>query len=181
MSYISPELAASRVVSLPQLLSSRECRQARQQAWLARHHSTLLVLTLVVPGAVKDSPLTRHIFNLGWQALQQMYDQQAWMCLQAEALALPTGCEGYLALQVDAHVVKEAAVQLEIQQPIGRLWDIDVLTPQGHILSRRDIGQPERRCLLCAQPAKLCARQRSHGTEQLLDEMERRLNVALLS
>ncbi|VXC89775.1 apo-citrate lyase phosphoribosyl-dephospho-CoA transferase [Enterobacterales bacterium 8AC] len=181
MSSIAPELATSRAVSLPELLSSRECRQARQQAWLARHHSTLLVFTLVAPGAVKDSPLTRRIFNLGWQALRQLSHQQGWLCLQAEALALPTGCEGYLALQADAQTVKEAAVQLEVQQPIGRLWDIDVLAPQGHILSRRDIGQPERRCLLCAQPAKLCARQRSHSTEQLLDEMERRLNAALLS
>lgn len=181
MPHLAPALAASRAVSLPQLLSSRECRQARQRAWLARHPTTLLVLTLVVPGAVKDSPMTRQVFNLGWQALQQMYRQQGWSCLQSEALALPTGCEGYLALQADARTVKDAAIQLERQQPIGRLWDIDVLTPQGQILSRRDIGLPERSCLLCAQPAKICARQRSHSTEQLLNEMERMLNAALPS
>ncbi|MFC0227998.1 citrate lyase holo-[acyl-carrier protein] synthase [Serratia aquatilis] len=181
MQHIDPELAASRAVSLPELLSSRECRQARQQAWLARHPTTLLVLTLVVPGAVKDSPLTRQIFNLGWHALQQMHRQQGWHCLQAETIALPTGCEGFLSLQAEAHQVKDAAIQLEIGQPLGRLWDIDVLTPQGHILSRHEIGLPERRCLLCAQPAKLCARQRSHSTEQLLGEMERMLNAALSS
>ncbi len=181
MQHIAPELAASRAVSLPELLSSRECRQARQQAWLARHHATLLVLTLVAPGAVKDSPMTRRVFNLGWQALQQMCRRQGWSCLQGEALALPTGCEGYLALQADAHAVKDAAIQLELQQPIGRLWDIDVLTPQGQILSRRELGLPERRCLLCAQPAKVCARRRSHSTEQLLNEMERMLNDALSS
>ena len=73
MASVLPELAANRAVSLPELLTSRECRQARQQAWLAQHQSTLLVLTLVVPGAVKDSALTRNIFNLGWQALQQMW------------------------------------------------------------------------------------------------------------
>lgn len=181
MSLIAPELAASRAVSLPELLSSRECRQARQQAWLARHSTTLLVLTLVVPGAVKDSPMTRQIFNLGWQALQQMCRQQGWPCLQSEALALPTGCEGYLALQADARRVKDAAIQLELQQPIGRLWDIDVLTPQGQILSRRELGLPERSCLLCGQPAKVCARQRSHSTEQLLNVMARMLNDALPS
>lgn len=178
MSLIAPELAASRAVSLPELLSSRECRQARQQAWLARHQTTLLVLTLVVPGAVKDSPLTRQIFNLGWQSLQRLYQQRGWSCLQENTLALPTGCEGYLALQAEADTVKDFAIQLELQHPIGRLWDIDVLTSHGHILSRREIGLPERRCLLCAQSAKLCARQRSHSAEQLIHEMERMLTNA---
>ncbi|WON78407.1 citrate lyase holo-[acyl-carrier protein] synthase [Serratia sp. UGAL515B_01] len=181
MQHIAPELAACRAVSLPELLSSRECRQTRQQAWLARHTTTLLVLTLVVPGAVKDSQLTRQVFNLGWQALRHMYRQQGWLCLQEEVLALPTGGEGYMSLQAEARRVKELAIELEIRKPIGRLWDIDVLTPQGHILSRREIGLPERGCLLCNQPAKLCARQRSHSTEQLLDEMERMLNAALSS
>lgn len=181
MAYIPPELAASRAVSLPELLSSRECRQARQQAWLARHpNATLVVLTLVVPGAVKDSPMTRRIFNLGRQALQQMYREQGWLCWQQKTFALPTGCEGYLALQADARTVKEASIQLEIQQPVGRLWDIDVLTPQGQILSRRELGLPERNCLLCDRPAKVCARLGSHSTEQLLSEMERMLDHAAI-
>ncbi|PVZ80273.1 citrate lyase holo-[acyl-carrier protein] synthase [Serratia sp. S1B] len=179
MSHIAPELATSHAIDLPELLSSRECRQARQQAWLARHNSTLLVLTLVVPGAVKDSPMTRQVFNLGWQALQQRYQQQGWRCLQEETRALSTGCEGYLALQADAYAVKKVTIELEQQHPIGRLWDIDVLTPPGQILSRADLGLPERYCLLCEKPAKICARQRRHSTEQLLTEMQRRLNVAL--
>ncbi|KFB89717.1 2-(5'-triphosphoribosyl)-3'-dephospho CoA synthase [Serratia grimesii] len=179
MPCVLPELAANRAVSLPELLTSRECRQARQLAWLSQHQSTLLVLTLVVPGAIKDSGLTRNIFNLGWQALQQMGGEQGWQCLQSETLALSTGCEGFMALQADAQRVKDCAIQLEVQQPIGRLWDIDVLDAQGRILSRRDLGLSERRCLLCNQPAKLCARQRQHSSEELLQEMERMLNDAL--
>lgn len=179
MLHIAPELATSHAIELPELLSSRECRQARQQAWLARHQSTLLVLTLVVPGAVKDSPMTRQVFNLGWQALQHRFQQLGWRSLQQQTWALSTGCEGYLALQANAYAVKKATIELEQQQSVGRLWDIDVLTPQGQILSRSDLGLPERPCLLCDQPAKICARQRIHSTEQLLNEMQRRLNVAL--
>lgn len=70
-------------------------------------------------------------------------------------------------------------MQLEVSRPIGRLWDIDVLDAQGRILSRLDIGLPARRCLLCRQPAKICARQRRHGSEQLLQEMERMFNDAI--
>ncbi|SVK53048.1 2'-(5''-triphosphoribosyl)-3'-dephospho-CoA:apo-citrate lyase [Acinetobacter baumannii] len=54
-----------------------------------------------------------------------------------------------------------------------------MLDAQGRILSRRDIGLPARRCLLCGQPAKICARQRRHGSEQLLQEMERMFNDAI--
>ncbi|MBF1995197.1 citrate lyase holo-[acyl-carrier protein] synthase [Serratia symbiotica] len=173
---VDPPLAVNRPVSLPALLISRECRQARQQA---RHQCILLVLTLVVPGSVKDNALTRRIFNLGWQALCQRLSEQGWPCLQAAILALPTGCEGYLALQADAWRVKDCAIQLEMRQPIGRLWDIDVLTREGRILSRRNRGLPERRCLLCRQPAKVCARQRRHASPQLLNEMERIINNAI--
>lgn len=179
MAAVDPQLAAERAVSLPALLTSRECRQARQQAWLAQHECTLLVLTLVVPGPVKDSALTRGIFNLGWAALLRLCAEQGWPSPQAEALALATGCEGFVALRVDAQRVKDCAMQLEVSRPIGRLWDIDVLDTQGRILSRRDIGLPERRCLLCGQPAKICARQRRHSSEQLLHEMERMFNDAI--
>jgi holo-ACP synthase len=179
MAAVDPRLAANRAVSLPALLASRECRQARQQAWLARHSCTLLVLTLVAPGPVKDSALTRGVFNLGWRALQRLLAEQGWRCLQAETLALSTGCEGYLALPVDALRVKDCAMQLEARQPIGRLWDIDVINPQGRILSRRDVGLPARRCLLCGQPARICARQRRHGSDELLSEMARMLDDAL--
>ncbi len=33
MAAVDPQLAAERAVSLPELLTSRECLQARQQAW----------------------------------------------------------------------------------------------------------------------------------------------------
>lgn len=78
MAAVDPQLAAERAVSLPELLTSRECRQARQQAWLAQHECTLLVLTLVVPGPVKDSALTRGIFNLGWAALLRLCAEHGW-------------------------------------------------------------------------------------------------------
>jgi len=112
---VDPQLAVNRPVSLPALLTSRECCKARHQAQLARHQCTLLVLTLVVPRPVKDNALIRRIFNLGWQALHQLLSEQGWPSLQAEMLALPTGCEGYLALKADAWRVKDCAMQLEMR------------------------------------------------------------------
>ncbi|SQJ15824.1 2'-(5''-triphosphoribosyl)-3'-dephospho-CoA:apo-citrate lyase [Serratia rubidaea] len=179
MTILPPEQAANRAVGLTELLAARERRRDRQQAWLTRHPATLVVLTSLAPGALKDSPLTRRIFNLGWQALRAEQRRQGWRCLRAEVQGLPSGGEGFLSLQAAARQVKQCCIRLEDMHPAGRLWDIDVLDAQGRILSRDDGGLPARRCLLCDRPARLCARQRRHDVERLLAAMEETLNAAL--
>lgn len=170
-----PEQADGRAVSLPELLASRDNRQARQQQWLQQHPATLVVLTVVTPGAVKDSELTRRIFNAGWQQIQQL----KWPVLRAEVFTLATGCEGFWLVEAAAQEVKTQAIAIEAYEPVGRLWDIDVLTAEGRILSRRERELPERQCLLCALPARVCARQRTHDVDGLLTEMARRAGAAL--
>ncbi|WP_158784725.1 citrate lyase holo-[acyl-carrier protein] synthase [Pantoea sp. BAV 3049] len=169
-----PEEADGRAVSLAELLAGRDNRQARQRQWLHQQPATLVVLTVVTPGAVKDSELTRRIFNAGWQQIQQ----RRWPVLRAEAFTLATGCEGFWLVDAKAEAVKAQTIVLESDEPLGRLWDIDVLTFEGEILSRRERGLPERQCLLCALPAKVCARQRTHDVAGLLAEMTRRADAA---
>ena len=178
MAAVDPQLAAERAVSLPALLTSRECRRAAAgMAGAARVHAAGADAGGARPGEGQRAD-ARHLQH-GWTALLRLCAEQGWPSPQAEALALSTGCEGFVALRADAQRVKDCAMQLEVSRPIGRLWDIDVLDTQGRILSRRDIGLPERRCSLCGQPAKICARQRRHSSEQLLHEMERMFNDAI--
>ncbi|CNE54262.1 citrate lyase holo-[acyl-carrier protein] synthase [Yersinia mollaretii] len=177
MNTLSPALAANRPISLPELLTSRESRQQRQQLWLARHQVSLISLTLVAPGAVKDNPLTRRLFALAWQAITTLIQQQRWPVLQQEVFPLPTGCEGLIAVDLPAEQVKDAALLLELKHPQGRLWDIDVLDASGQILSRRDLGLPPRSCLLCHRPANVCGRAQTHSIDELLSQMELMLNA----
>lgn len=177
MHAVSPLLAANRAVSLPELLSSRESRQTRQKAWLARHHCTLISLTMVMPGAVKDTALSRELFCLAWRALETLSQQLGWSWLAWRCLPQETGSEGLIAIDVPAREVKQATLELEESQPLGRLWDIDVLDASGAILSRRDFSLPTRPCLICPQPAALCAREQKHSTAELLSRMETMLNA----
>lgn len=48
-----PELATCHDVSIPELLASRDERQARQRAWLTRHATPLVSFTVVAPGPMK--------------------------------------------------------------------------------------------------------------------------------
>ena len=42
---------------------------------------------------------------------------------------------------------------------MGRLYDLDVLSPEGEKLSRPQ----SRRCLICGGPVTVCSRSRAHG------------------
>jgi len=165
-------------VTVSELLSSRDARQARQQQWLAQQATPLVSFTVVAPGAIKDSELTRRIFNHGLRALRQLFEESGWEIKQQHCVALATGGEGLLAINAPAKAIKTATINLEQTHPLGRLWDIDVLTPEGKILSRSDFSLPARRCLLCQDAAAVCAREGAHSTTDLLTRMEALLHDA---
>ena len=66
-----------------------------------------------------------------------------------------TGYEGYLVVKADGCQVKKLMIALE-ETKIGRLYDIDVLEKENTKISRKDLGFPERKCLLCDNPACQC-------------------------
>lgn len=176
--HLLPELATQHAVSIPELLASRDKRQARQQDWLTRHSAPLVSFTVVAPGPIKDSALTRRIFNHGLTALLALAEQSAWIVREQTALVSASGPEGLLSIEAPAHDLKLATIELEHSHPLGRLWDIDVLTPEGEILSRRHFALPARRCLLCEQSAADCARGKTHALSDLLTQMEALLHDA---
>ena len=74
-------------------------------------------------------------------------------------------------LDLDAQVLKSATTDLEEHHPLGRLWDLDVITASGTGLSRLQLGRPARRCLLCSRPARECGRSRRHSLPELLGKI----------
>ena len=161
--HLLPELASHHAVSIPELLVSRDERQARQHVWLKRHPVPLV-------------EVTRRIFNHGVTALRALAAKQGWQIQEQAALVSASGPEGMLSIAAPARDLKLATIELEHSHPLGRLWDIDVLTPEGEILSRRDYSLPPRRCLLCEQSAAVCARGKTHQLTDLLNRMEALLN-----
>lgn len=172
-----PERATNHKVTLHEILFSRESRQKRQHLWLADHQSTIISLTMVIPGEVKDSILSRKAFNQAWNEIDQLCRRQGWVIESSEVFNLPTGPEGLLAIRQPADVVKRACVVLEQNNVLGRLWDIDVINENG-IISRRDIGMSSRKCFICDLDARVCARQRTHSIQALHEAMEALFNHA---
>jgi len=167
-----PDSASAREVSLADVLASRDERQARQRAWLARYQMPLISFTIIAPGAVKDNAVTREASKRGVTAIEAMLAAHHWPVAEVRTWAKPTGAEVFFSIQAPASDLKQAMVTLEDSAPIGRLWDIDVLDASGEILSRADFGLPPRKCLICDRPAAECARARRHSVPELRAKME---------
>lgn len=164
-------------VSLTQILDARERRVSRQQACLAQG-GTLLCFTLNIAGPVKDSPLIRAGFHLGANALEDQLASAGIRILHKESYEEPTGCEGYYVLDGNPVTIKTLTVQLEDGSPVGRLYDMDVMTVAGK-LGREALGLPGRTCLLCGNPVHICSSRRAHSLEALQDKTQALLREAV--
>ena len=165
----SPE---GKAVALNAVLAARDARVARQQAMLAQG-GVLLSLTLVAPGAVKRSPLLDAIFAAALDVLRpHVGDARA----RQEAVD-DSGHHALYLLDGDAHDWKKRVIALENRSPLARLWDIDIIGGDGVAVSRRDLGLPPRRCLICDDDAKTCARERRHDIAALQADIARRYRL----
>ena len=167
---------AGAIVSLERMLAARDYRVACQVAALARFDRPIVSTTVVMPGPVKDGDLPRRLLTAAVQAVDAMASSNGWSVLLRESRWCDTGPEAIYVVDAEPQQLKKGAVELEEQHPLGRLWDIDVITPGRHILSRKQLGFPERRCLLCEQRASECGRSRRHAVPELLEAIQRIVN-----
>ena len=161
-----------RAVALDDILAARDARVARQQAMLAQG-GVLLSLTLVAPGAVKRSPLLDAIFAAALAALRPLVDDAR---ARIEAVD-DSGHHALYLLDGEARDWKTRMLALENRAPLSRLWDIDIIDRDGVAVSRRDLGLPPRRCLICDDDAKTCARERRHDIAALQADIARRYRL----
>ena len=154
------------MITLEQLLRSRDERAALQLSLLKEHPgSTLVCFTVQLPGSEKRNKLSLSIAEAGLMALQDMFG------LAERVRDLETGYEAYFLVPAPAEEVKRQCCELEERHPLGRLMDIDVIGPKGPV-SRTEVGFDARKCLLCDQPARVCMRAHTHTTEELLRIIE---------
>ena len=161
--------AAGVSIGLEQMLAAREQRAARQVDALTRFDKPVVSMTVVMPGPVKDSWLSRRVLAEALQEVEAASETRGWRMPSREMLWRKTGPEALYVVDTDARILKAAMVELEDDQPLGRLWDLDVIAPRQGGLSRHDLGLPARRCLICERPAHVCGRSRAHPLEELLN------------
>lgn len=150
-------------VTLFQILEARENRAKKQKVLLSRYQKPLICFTMNIAGPVKRTPEIAKGFSFGSGLLLARLAKAGFVPLYIEEQLLPTGCEGYYIVDAPAENIKNLTVALEEESPIGRLFDLDVLTPSGEKLER----PVPRRCLICSETAAVCSRSRAHSVAQL--------------
>lgn len=152
--------------TLQEILDAREHRAFTQKQLLDKYQKPLLCFTMNIPGPEKFNRDVSIGFSVGCWLLG---DALQGHILHREQHRKHTGCEAYYVADLPAAELKQLALEIEETDPIGRLFDMDVLDADGKKIDRESLGLPRRKCLICDQDAYICAGRRTHSLEQLCD------------
>lgn len=154
--------------NLNEILAAREHRRDRQEELLRQFSRPLICFTMNIPGPEKNHFLVSYGFALGDRLLREALP--AGKLLQDTRRGTAAGPEGFYAVDASPEELKAICVRLEEKTPGGRVFDLDVLRPDGSKVERRELGLPERKCLLCGEPAAVCGRSRNHSLTRLQEK-----------
>ncbi len=166
-------------VALEDMLNARERRASIQRSLLDELGAPLVCLTLNIPGPVKVLEGVPEAFDLGCRRIGESLETAGLSVLRRLELREKTGYELFLSVDGDAMAIKALMAAIEDQGRLGRLYDIDVIRPDGLKVSREEFGLAPRTCLLCGQPAHACSRSRRHSVAELVEEIQAILREVL--
>lgn len=150
-------------VSLIEMLDARERRVMRQQQLLAQFNRPLICFTMNIAGPIKDSLSIRKGYAIGKKMLEQQMRVERFHCIHFEETQGHTGSEAIYVLDAPGEAVKTMTCRIEDHSDLGRLFDMDVIAPDGEKYGRTT----PRTCLICGNQAQVCARSRSHTVPEL--------------
>lgn len=188
-----------RCAALSDILDAREARVRRQQAFIvearqqldeSQHFDgpqqsgslqkfagsqrpeafSLISFTLNIAGAVKNCSLFSWAFDRGVEVIAESLGAAGIETGKAEITEGIAGCEYTAIAYAEPERVKLITAETEELHPLGRIFDIDVIRPDGAKIPRTDLGASGRACILCGKPAFICGRSRAHSTEEVLEK-----------
>lgn len=155
------------------IYETREERAHRQHE-LAKEFETIVIIRPNFPGKEKKNPVANFVSLLMMIAMEK----ELPTC-HRETMYKEEGLIFLLGTAKEALEVKEYALQLEENHPLGRLVDIDVMNTSGE-MSRRELGHDERKCFICSKRAVLCVRNRTHALDEVIDFFYRQVETYLM-
>lgn len=169
-----------KAIDLMTMLNERENRAEKQRLLREKMHSPLLFYSMNIPGPYKNSELIEKVFLL---ELDQILDllQIDKTSIDYDA-TLPTGPVAYIPLRCDksAQAYKKELLQFEEESAVGAWLDLDVKEKDGTAVGRVDLHFPPKKCFICNEPAKGCARSRKHSVAELTRATNQALENFLL-
>ena len=153
---------------LSDVLLFREKKAEIQKRFLKmQKKGSVISFGLNIPGPNKTGELIQYAFLEGQNCIESYLKKNGWEISKTVSLNEKAGYAKIYLVKGDPVVLKKDLVYKEENHELGRLFDIDVLSAEEVAISRKQIGVHERKCLMCTEDAKVCARSRRHSVEEL--------------
>lgn len=162
------EALGDNEVTLQDMLDAREKRALEQQKILSEYNTTIISFTLNIPGSYKYFPLADKTFEEGKKLILNHLKRHNLNIKYSKDNISKTGYEVFYAVECEASYIKKIMIEIENSCMLGRIFDIDVLSSKGEKISREDVGEEGRQCLICNEFAHACSRSKSHSMEELI-------------
>jgi len=149
------------------ILRTRDKRQEQLDRHLAAGRPATLVLSLNIPGVIKNPPGSGELFTSALDRLAEEYTGLVILEISHDLL----GSYAVAGIQQAAEEVKIRCIELETSQPSARLVDLDVYDSQGRQIDRAFLSLPPRPCFVCNRSAVECIRLGRHTAADLTEKI----------
>jgi len=152
------------------ILDDREKRFECLESLSKDFGQTLVVGHLNYPGNDKNTVVSQKGFGLLENILMQEFENsliysQRWCGADGSAIIL--------VVHDAPDISKLKSIMIEETHPLGRIFDIDVLNCECQPISRTSVGENDRLCLLCNEPANHCIVSRKHNLQDVLQKVHK--------
>lgn len=145
------------------ILDAREKREQELKNCFLTEPSSVIMLSLNIPGKDKAPKGSIELFNWAFLTLTEQID----ITIHIQQLDI-AGHYGLFTSKMGPEDVKKIAVKVESSMPAARLLDIDVYDQNMRQISRTEIGLDQRICMVCDKPAVECIRTGNHAKDAVV-------------
>ena len=131
---------------------------------IKKFNSPIISLTINIPGLNKITKDAKCILDASIKEILK----SGLDIVEIKTYETASGYEAQISIKEDAIKIKNQAIYIENNHPLGRFMDIDVIDKDAVIISRKNMLIPVRKCYLCENDAKICARSKKHSLDELL-------------
>ncbi len=151
-----------------EILTARENRWLYTNTLVETYKLPVIIITLNIPGEHKYNEDYLYCHNAITKDFVDWLYSRKLSILYFEARVDKDGPEVFIIVNSSINDLKKIAIDFEENHFLGRVADIDVKGKDKKMVSRRDLGLDERRCLICDNPARKCILSNTHTLKDLL-------------
>ena len=142
---------------LDKVLEDREKRYNKIVNMINKFKLPVVCGKINYPGPDKNTKEASAAFNVLLKLVEEEFGPYSTIFEKIEGF---DGSAIIAAVKINSLKAKEIAVKVENNNPVGRIFDIDVYDLKGYPVSRNLTDK--RKCILCGKDARECIRQHRH-------------------